>query len=330
MAFKRFDRNKDNKVSADEIPEVAPEPIKRMFKRADKNADGVVTAEELSESLGQFRRPSADGKRSWNGRRFGSDRAMPSSQTVEGDMLTPAYYQSGPTDSFRKELDRFLVFVRQERFHHPLQDKSGQIADFYVPVFGTFGIGKGPSGTTGHHPAIDLRVGDGETKVKLYAAHDGIVRTVRGAPKYRHYLSITKNIEDDDRQVIGKLVTLYGHVDLDLDEADSSSIDGRQVRQGDLVSRHLYSGTRGGPHLHFEIRYYRKDDAGTETFYGDPATSGSADLTEPSARPWSYGSWNADVGYGFGNPKHHGLTLANQAQRPWRTRSPQQRWPKQR
>ena len=73
-------------------------------------------------------------------------------------------------------------------------------------------------------------------------------------------------------------------------------------------AKHLYSGTRGGPHLHFEIRYYRSEDTGNETFYGNSiGPGGSSDLTEPSAGSWSYGYWNPDIGYGFGNPKNHGL-----------------------
>ena len=67
------------------------------------------------------------------------------------------------------------------------------------------------------------------------------------------------------------------------------------------------SGTVGGPHLHFETRYYRLGDAGDETFYGSADPFSEEKLTEPSAGQWSYGIWNPDVGYGFGHPSSHGL-----------------------
>jgi hypothetical protein len=65
--------------------------------------------------------------------------------------------------------------------------------------------------------------------------------------------------------VIGKRVTLYVHVDLDLDEAGGLSLDGQIVKAGGLISQHLYSDTVGGPLLHFEIRYYRADDHATRS-----------------------------------------------------------------
>ena len=221
------------------------------------------------------------------------------------DFLTPAYYNG----HLKKEVDRFLSCVRKEQFHHPLADAAGEIPDYTVPDMGKFGAGKGPNRTAEHHPAVDLHVGNRETLVNVYAAHDGTVTAVRNAPKYRQYLSITKEIQDNSGQTVGKLVTLYGHVDLDLDEADGLAMNGKTVHKGDLISKHLYSGTLGGPHLHFEIRYYRPDDQGTEEFYGFAFPGRSSPLTEPSAGGWSYGYWNPDVGYGFGFPKNHGLKL---------------------
>jgi len=90
-----------------------------------------------------------------------------------------------------------------------------------------------------------------------------------------------------------------------LDAADDLFVDGQYVKQGDLVSKHLYSGTRGGPHLHFEIRYYRPGDEGNEEFYKFVGPSGSDQYTMESTGSWSYGYWDPNVGYGFGNPKNH-------------------------
>jgi len=210
------------------------------------------------------------------------------------DMLTPAYY-SGELTS---EVDDFLAACQKVQMHHPLQNESGQIPPFDAPSWGAFGAGKGPTRTEQHHPATDLKVAE----VALYAPHDGAVATVRDAPKYRNYISITKVITDAAGKELGKLVTLYAHVDLDLDEADGLFLDGQTVEAGDLLSKNLWSGTRGGPHLHFEIRYYRPGDSGTEEFYGFRKS-------EPGAGDWPLGNWDPDVGYGFGDPESHGLTL---------------------
>jgi murein DD-endopeptidase MepM/ murein hydrolase activator NlpD len=215
------------------------------------------------------------------------------------DMLTPAYYQDG---ALRSAVDAFIGACRTEPFHHPLESGTGGIPEYRVPGMGRFGAGKGPTGTEQHHPATDLHVGNRETQVELFAAHDGLVSTVRDAPKYRHYIAITKPIMDEAGKELGKLVTLYGHVDLDLDEAAGLSMDGKQVKAGDLISKNLYAGTRGGPHLHFEIRYYRPADSGNEEFYGFRESV-------PSEGTWPYGFWNPEHGYGYANPINHGLTF---------------------
>jgi murein DD-endopeptidase MepM/ murein hydrolase activator NlpD len=225
----------------------------------------------------------------------------------EQDMLTPAYYTADAGGSFRDEIHHFLNRAQLERYHHPLEDEGGHRPGFTVPALGEFGAGKGPGGTSQHHPAVDLHVGDRETYVHLYAAHGGRITAVRDAPKYRHYLAVSKEVVDGNGQLLGKLVTLYAHIDLDLDEADALVMDGQEVSPGDLISTHLYAGTVGGPHLHFEIRYYRPGDAGDETFYGSADPFSDEALTEPSTGPWSYGLWNANVGYGFGHPSSHGL-----------------------
>jgi murein DD-endopeptidase MepM/ murein hydrolase activator NlpD len=208
------------------------------------------------------------------------------------DMMTPAYYNG----ELKAEADTFLAVFQNVKFHHPLEDKRGNVPSFTAPAWGAFGAGKGPTRTEQHHPATDLKMDD----VALYAAHDGVVATVRDAPKYRNYISITQIIKDAKGKELGKLVTLYGHVDLDLDEADGLSMNGKRVKAGDLISKNLWSGTRGGPHLHFEIRYYRPSDNGTEEFYGFRQAV-------PGAGDWPYGKWNPDVGYGYGDPKNHGL-----------------------
>lgn len=220
------------------------------------------------------------------------------------DMLTPVYYNAAAEDAFRDEVNRFIYCCRKERFHHPLQNGSDPIPAFTAPAWGNFGAPKPVFGEPSqHHPAVDIKVGTGETDVHLFAVHDGVAATYKDADKYRHYLSITKEIVADG-QVVGKLVTLYGHIDLDLDEADSLFMDGQHVNKGDLVSRHLYSETMGGPHLHFEIRYYRSGDSGDGDFYG---LISPPDRTTPSAGIWLYGFWDPTNGYGFGDPKNHGL-----------------------
>lgn len=219
------------------------------------------------------------------------------------DMLTPEYYLSEDGASFRNEVNTFIHFARLDSFHHPLEDSLG-----HIPPYNTnrdFGVGIGPTGTEQHHPAADWHLENVQDLVNLYAAYDGYVETFRDSPKYRHYLTITKNIEDSIGNIIGKIVTIYAHIDLDLDSIDQILVHGQFVNEGDLISKHLYSGTMGGPHLHFEIRYYRTADTGREEFYSFVGPGGSTTLTEPSAGIWSYGFWNPNIGYGFVNPINH-------------------------
>ena len=220
------------------------------------------------------------------------------------NMLTPVYYNALSNDAFRAEVDRFVYYACKEDFHHPLMGGSGESPSYTAPAWGEFGATKPVWGTPqSYHPASDLRVGDGEVEVQLFAAHDGVVSVYRDADKYRHYLAITRDVVDADGILIGKISTLYGHIDLDLDEAGGLWMDGREVQKGELVSRNLYSDTMGGPHLHFEIRYYRANDAGDEEFYGGPVYS------ESSTGPWVYGYWDPLTGYGFADPVNHGLAF---------------------
>jgi murein DD-endopeptidase MepM/ murein hydrolase activator NlpD len=215
------------------------------------------------------------------------------------DMLTPEYYNSSNGSAFREEVNRFVHFARQTAFQHPLEDASGQIPTYSINR--GFGDGIGPGGQGSHHPAIDYYIENASTLVDLYAAHDGFVTTSKEVDRYRHYLSISTDIQDSTGTVIGKMFTLYAHIDLDLDSVANLDLDGKYVKKGDLVSNHLYSGTMGGPHLHFEIRYYRSTDSGIEDFYGGPV----ADKTSPSSGSWTYGFWNPNVGYGFAHPLNH-------------------------
>ena len=215
------------------------------------------------------------------------------------DMLTPAYYSSNGDSAFIKELNKFVNFARKLPFSHPLEDSLGNMPS--ITEGRGFGAGIGPGGSGSHHPAIDLYVGNRQTKVTMYAAHNGVIETNRTVDRYRHYISISQNISDEEGNILGKIMTLYGHVDLDMDEADGLDINGKTVKKGDIISKNLYAGTMGGPHLHLEIRYYRSSDTGKEDFYGGRV----GDKTEPSAGSWTYGYWNPDAGYGFADPNNH-------------------------
>ena len=214
-------------------------------------------------------------------------------------MLTPAYYSD---NLLRAEIDALIDACQQEQLRHPLLPPEGIMPSHRTPQMGTFGAGKGPTRKEQHHPAVDMHIGSRQTEASIHASHDGIVHTVREDPKrkYRHYIAITKTIRNDAGAELGKLTTIYGHVDLDLDEATGLKLDGKQVKAGDLISRHLWEGTMGGPHLHFEIRYYRPEDEGTEEFYGFMQKV-------PGAGDWPWGNWNPQVGYGYGDPANYGI-----------------------
>jgi hypothetical protein len=132
------------------------------------------------------------------------------------DFLTPQYYHSGESATFRNEVNEFVYFARQVPFQHPLQDSLGEI-----PVYTTFrgfGDGIGPGGNDSHHPAIDYYIENRATLVNLYAAHNGYVNVSKDVSRYRHYLSITSDITDSLGVILGKMLSLYAHVDLDLDQ----------------------------------------------------------------------------------------------------------------
>ncbi|MFT4664791.1 MAG: murein DD-endopeptidase MepM/ murein hydrolase activator NlpD [Polaribacter sp.] len=219
---------------------------------------------------------------------------------IQQDFLTPNYYNINETD-LRNEINKFIHFVRLEDYQNPFQNATGAVASYSTNR--AFGNGIGLGGTSQHHSAIDLHPAN-PTNITIYAVHDGMVNTYRDSPIYRHYLTITKEIKDSENNLIGKLVSLYAHIDLGLDENESIQLNGLSVNKGDLVSKNLYSETMGGPHLHFEIRFYRNSEIGNEDFYN---WQNSGNYTTQSSGIWSYGYWNPDVGYGFGNPLNFGI-----------------------
>jgi murein DD-endopeptidase MepM/ murein hydrolase activator NlpD len=224
------------------------------------------------------------------------------------DMLTPEYYSSDVAE-FRSEVKKFLYYARQIRFYHPLEVSEGLIPSVSTPFIGQFGAGKGPTGTEQHHPAVDMHVGDDEVNLSIYAAFDGYISTFKDAAKYRDFISLTTEVKDENNNVLGKIRVIYAHVDLLLDESENIALEGKFVQKGELISKHLYAGTVGGPHLHFEIRYYRPGEQANEDFYGSIFPGVPTEFTEPSSGSWDYGFWNPDVGYGFAHPENHLGTL---------------------
>ena len=225
------------------------------------------------------------------------------------DFLTPEYYLAKKGNVFIDEVNNFLYHAKKEPFHNPFKNESGQIQNHILSPWRQFGSEIGPRGGAKfmYHPADDVYAGEGmrdkKSNINLYAVYDGYISTYRDAPKYRQYLSITKEVKDDNGKLLGKIVTLYAHIDLDLDETSGLKIHGKRVKKGALVSKHLWTGTKGGPHIHFEIRFYRPEDNGTEEFYGSMyGPRGNKNLSKSSAGDWSLGHWDPETGYGFGNP----------------------------
>lgn len=216
------------------------------------------------------------------------------------DFLTPNYYTIDKVD-LRFELNKFIYFARNVKYQHPFQDPNGDIASYSVNR--DFGDGIGLGGTSQHHPALDLYPTN-SSNIIMYAAHEGTINTYTNNSIYRNYLTITKNIKDLANNSIGKLVTIYAHIDLELDESQLIQLHGRYVNKGDLISENLYAGTVGGPHLHFEIRFYKNSENGNEDFYN---WKNIGDYTRLSSGVWSYGYWNPNIGYGFGNPMNFGV-----------------------
>ena len=220
------------------------------------------------------------------------------SSKVSDDVFTPDYYSTN--SSLKSSIDSLVLNANSIVFQNPFQDNSGSKPSYSIALNGNFGTGKGPNSTGEHHTGTDYHLNSSNlTSVNLYAVHDGIIYTTKSSSKYRHYLSITKTITDPNGTTLGKLVSIYAHIDLDLDETAGLNLNGSSVVKGQLVSKNLYSGTTGGPHLHFEIRYSRPNDNPSTDFYGGIGTDSS--FISKSTGPWQYGYWNPNMGYGFSN-----------------------------
>ncbi|PCJ64908.1 MAG: hypothetical protein COA58_11595 [Bacteroidetes bacterium] len=218
------------------------------------------------------------------------------------DFLTPHYYNINATD-LRNDINKLVHFARLNDYNHPFENENDEIAAHSTKR--EFGVGIGMSDTSQHHPAIDLHPTN-PTNIVMYAAHNGLIKTYRDSPKYRHYLSLTSEIKDTDNNIIGKIVTIYAHIDLDLDNSESLQLDGQYINKGEVISKNLYSGTMGGAHLHFETRIYRNSETGNEDFY---YWQNSENHTTRSSGVWSYGYWTNDLGYGFMDPVNLGIGL---------------------
>ncbi len=208
------------------------------------------------------------------------------------DMLSPDYYNAGEEDSIRLITNSVISLTREEGLHHPLLGES--LPNY--SIFRDFGDLVGRNNNYQYHPARDFYVENKATLVNIYAAHDGLIDTCTNITKYRHHISITCPILSKEGEEIAKLTTIYAHVDLDSNMLALQ--DGDFVKKGDLICTHLYSGTMGGPHLHFEIRFYDKNAEGTEEFYGWA-------FSTPSSGPWEYGYWDTSIGLGYGNPDNY-------------------------
>ncbi len=207
------------------------------------------------------------------------------------DMLTPEYYQSSTSD-FREEVNEFLYFAHESQF----ANQYGDNADYDV---GRQFTDEMPNGSQ-NHPATDMHPSNGDATISVYAAHAGRATLIMGAPKYRDYIAVSTDVTDGDGNVIGQIVTIHAHLEL----TQPYIADGTAVAKGELIQEVLYEETRGGPHLHFEIRYYRAGDDGTEEFYGGPNGANTAESLNGFV-----GYWDPTTGYGFGNPLNHGLSL---------------------
>ena len=97
---------------------------------------------------------------------------------------------------------------------------------------------------------------------------------------------------------VGKVSTVYAHL------SDTYTYgQGNGVYKGEHIGWTGNTGHSTGEHLHFEIRYYRTGDQGTEKFYRSVQ---QGPWTSPSQGGYD-GYWNPNVGYGYGNPKNHDL-----------------------
>lgn len=226
------------------------------------------------------------------------------SNEEDPDMLSPAYYNAAADDSLHLAINTIVYYARAMNFHHPLQ---GETLPSYT-IKRDFGDIVGQGAASQHHPASDMYVGNRVSEVNIYASHDGIFTSGTESPKYRHFIRISSPMHDQNNTEIATLTSIYAHVDLDLNTAGIQ--DGDTVKAGDLICSHLYSGTKGGPHLHYEIRFLDKEATGTEEFYGWSGSTSTIDTK--SSGPWLYGYWDTNIGLGYGNPSHYISDIVNQ------------------
>ena len=148
-----------------------------ILKKFDANKDGKMSRAEWLE----FRKSRQDG-----------DQKQPTklnTKTSNADLLTPNYYKTG-NQRLKNEINTFLKYVNREQLHHPLKNRSGKMPTATTPPMGQWAVKKGPGHNSSHHPAVGCHV-SGRTKVNIYAAHDGVVRTARNVNKLRQYVFIS-------------------------------------------------------------------------------------------------------------------------------------------
>jgi len=231
------------------------------------------------------------------------------------DMLNPQYYNSSKSSSFRKEVNKFVHFARdQYQMMDPLY-----YSDSYT-VSSEFMEDRGSK----LHAGVDLAPLPGEyvsySDWQAYdmpeewgywvnAAHDGYMKVRRELQGYGQSIYISDTVFDDRNKAIGKVTTVYGHLDKDyMDEYAGWDNEGDYVNEGYEIGYMGNTGTSSGAHLHFEIRYYKPGANGTETYYGSTSAGGrSRDGSHNYNGVAFKGYWNDSYGYGYGNPTNHGL-----------------------
>lgn len=121
--FDRLDANDDGKVTADEVPEGAPERLKQMLIRADANKDKTLTKEEFKEAIkrragGPPHHGGADRHRGPE-RRPGPPHGMPP-HTAMAMMAKHIFEQADANDDGKVTKDEAMSFHR-ERFEKLLE-----------------------------------------------------------------------------------------------------------------------------------------------------------------------------------------------------------------
>lgn len=128
--FEQLDANRDGKITADEIPQDAPEHLKALLKNADKDHDGAVTLDELKAFVRQRRAQAEDPKAM-------AEKLFKKIDTNGDGAISPAEFQAA--------MEKFHQFMQQHaqegEGHHgrhgqpdslgagrPAQKESGKVA----------------------------------------------------------------------------------------------------------------------------------------------------------------------------------------------------------